>query len=463
MNKLCIGFSRVDITPMLGIPLDGMFEARYNIEVLDPLCATCLAVSDGQTTAFLVSTDLLHIPNDVIEDIKATVYSATGVSEDCVYLHGTHTHNGPVVGKKAVETGGQEDEHKVKLVEEYTRFLIHRITDACTQALADRKPAKMGWTVGKAPNVAFIRRFRMKDGSIATNPGINTPDVVKPVGKLDDRVNILRFDRGENDTVVLVNFGNHPCVVNGPRVSADWPGFMYRTVEQALPETKCIFFNGCQGDVNHVNIWPGETDRYLNYDPDEKYKEVRRTYARYMGRAMAGTVLQEYDKVKYIDVETVACMQKLVQVANNKGTPEQVDNAHRLLQQYEEIGTEAMRALYPGMEFETVLGEASRMVRLENAPAYSELLMSVVTIGKVAFVGFPGEPFSGVSFQIKETPGWEMVLPTCCTNGKCVYFPMMEDYEEGAYETRDSDFMAGTAETLVREAQAMLEEIAKKQ
>ena len=451
MNKLRVGFSRVDITPMLGVPLGGTFEARYNIETLDPLCATCLAVSDGQTTAFLVSTDLLYIRDDVIKDIQAAVFAATGVPTDGIYIHATHTHNGPIVEKDSTEP----------LVPEYVQFLIHRVADVCVQALADLKPAKMGWTVGKAPNVAFIRRFRMKDGSIVTNPGINNPDVVEPVGKLDDRVNILRFDRGENDTIVLVNFGNHPCVVNGPRVSADWPGFMYRTVELALPETKCIFFNGCQGDVNHVNIWPGETDRYLNYDPDEKYKEVRLTYARYMGRAMAGTVLQEYDKVKYIDVETIGCKQKTIQIASNKGTPEQVEKARQLQKQYKEIGTEAMRALYPGMEFETVLGEAGRLVRLENAPDYNNLNMSVLTIGKVAFVGIPGEPFSGVSFQLKETPGWEMILPTCCTNGRSGYFPMAEDYKEGAYEARSSSFKAGAAETMVREAKAMLAEIAK--
>lgn len=99
---------------------------------------------------------------------------------------------------------------------EYLEFLAHRVADVCQQAIWDMKPAKMGWTVGKAPNVAFIRRFHMKDGSIVTNPGINNPNIVETVGKLDDRVNILKFKRGEGDTITLVNFGNHPCVVNGP-------------------------------------------------------------------------------------------------------------------------------------------------------------------------------------------------------------------------------------------------------
>ena len=33
----------------------------------------------------------------------------------------------------------------------------------------------MGFAVGSAPNVAFIRRYIMKNGEIRTNPGVNNP------------------------------------------------------------------------------------------------------------------------------------------------------------------------------------------------------------------------------------------------------------------------------------------------
>lgn len=457
MNTLKAGFSRVDITPPLGIALGGMFEARYNIEVLDPLCATCLAVSDGENTALLVSTDLLYIPEHLLKLMKDATEKLTGISQEAMFFHGTHTHNGPAV----FVTDHSKEIGVDHLSTEYYQFLAHRVADVCQQAIWDMKPAKMGWTVGKAPNVAFIRRFRMKDGSIVTNPGINNPDIVETVGKLDDRVNILKFKRGEGDTITLVNFGNHPCVVNGPRISADWPGYMYRFVEQAIPETKCIFFNGCQGDVNHVNVFPGETDRYLNYDPDDKYKEVRRSFAEYMGRAMAGTVMQEYDKVKYIEVDKVQTAIRTIKVASNKGTPEELKKALALQAQRKAIGDVEMRKIYPEMQFETVLGEAGRIVRMKDAPEFNEMDVSAVAIGKVAFVGIPGEPFTGVSFMLKETEGWEMILPCCCTNGRKGYFPMMEDYAEGAYEARSSEFKAGAAEQIVATGKEMLAEFAK--
>lgn len=457
MNTLKAGFSRVDITPPLGITLGGMFEDRYNIEVLDPLCATCLAVSDGENIAVLVSTDLLYIPDAPLKRLKEVTQEVTGLTPEKMFFHATHTHNGPAL----TPTAHSKEIGVDHLTTEYIEFLAHRVADVCQQAIWDMKPAKMGWTVGKAPNVAFIRRFRMKDGSIVTNPGINNPNIAGTVGELDDRVNILKFKRGEGDTITLVNFGNHPCVVNGPRVSADWPGYMYRFVEQAIPETKCIFFNGCQGDVNHVNVFPGETDRYLNYDPDDKYKEVRRSFAEYMGRAMAGTVMQEYDKVKYIEVDKVQSAIKTIQVPSNKGTPEEVEKGLALQAKMKEIGVAEMRKIYPEMEFETVMGEAGRVVRLRNAPDFNEMNVSAVAIGKVAFVGIPGEPFTGVSFMLKDTKDWEMVLPCCCTNGRKGYFPMMEDYAEGAYEARSSDFKAGAAEQIVNTGKSMLAEFLK--
>lgn len=449
MNNLKAGFSRMDITPCIGTPLGGMFEDRRNIETLDPLFVSCLALSDGNNVTLLVSADILYFSNELLEMVKNEVTALTGVPKDYIFAHGTHNHNGPddMVNKEN------------KLLYEYHVFLSHRIADVCFHAISDLKPTTMYWTVGKAPNVAFIRLFRMKDGSLVTNPGINNPDILEPANKLDDRVNVLRFDRGPGDTITLVNFGNHPCVVNGPRVSADWPGFMRDTVEMAIPETKCIFFNGCQGDVNHVNVFPNETDRYLNYDPDDKYKEVRYTFARYMGRAMAGTVLQEYDKGKKVDVESITSVMKTISVPSNKGTAEELEKAYALKEQCDKIGIPEMRKILPEMEFETEMGKAGRIIRLKDAPDTYEMDVMIVKVGPVALVGMPGEPFSGVSFMLKETEGYDMILPCCCTNGRAGYFPMLADYEGGAYETGTSNFKAGGAEYMVHECKTILADL----
>ena len=82
----------------------------------------------------------------------------------------------------------------------------------------------------------------MKDGTIMTNPGVNNPDIMEPAGEVDERVNVLRFDRDNAESLVLVNFGNYPDSVGGSIIFADWPGLLLNSVEQALDNTKCIFF-----------------------------------------------------------------------------------------------------------------------------------------------------------------------------------------------------------------------------
>ena len=58
-------------------------------------------------------------------------------------------------------------------------------------------------------------------------------------------------------------------------------------------------------------------------------------------------------------------------------------------------------------------------------------------------LGIPGEPFTGVGSALKEAKGFELVLPTCNTNAKEGYFPMLECYEEGGYEARSSHLKPG--------------------
>ena len=443
MNTLQAGFARVNVTPMLGIGMAGYFVPRQADGVLDELEINALALEAGGTKAVLLSVDHCGIVKEVLNPMRQHVCDVTGLPWEAVYIHATHTHTGPFLNPDPTEPKEQE----------YARTVYHKLADAARMALADLKPARMGYGIGQAPNIAFVRRFRMKDGSVRTNPGVNNPDILGPIGDVDERVNVLRFDREGGDTLVLVNFGDHPDVVGGTKISADWPGFLRRTVEKTLPHTRCLFFNGAQGDVNHVNVHP--TGGYLN-DMFLDFDDVARGYghARYMGRVVAGGVLQAYDKVKYVDVESLKCMQKLIRVPSNMPDPADLPEAHRI-HALHTAGRDS-ELPYTGMMLTTVVARAGRMVRLENGPESFEMPLSAVAIGPVAMIGLPGEPFTGIGRALKETQGWNLVLPTCNTNAKEGYFPMMECYEEGGYEAGGSNYKAGVAELLIEEGKSML-------
>ena len=56
MSEFLVGFGRVDITPREPLPLMGYGNTmrRISANVLDPLYATCVAVSDGEGGLVLV-------------------------------------------------------------------------------------------------------------------------------------------------------------------------------------------------------------------------------------------------------------------------------------------------------------------------------------------------------------------------------------------------------------------------
>lgn len=446
MNRLMAGFARVNITPMMGIGIMGYYQERIADGVLDDLELNVLALACGEKRAVVISGDLIVIENDVAEDYLAYISEVTGLQRDAILFHATHTHTGPFLRKDTGET----------LKDEYFRMVRHKIADAVCFALKDLKPAKMGWAVGQAPNVAFIRRYRMKDGTVRTNPGVNNPNILEPVGKVDDRVGVVRFDREGADSIVLVNFGNHPDTVGGCKISCDWPGFLRRTVEKTLDNVKCIFMNGMQGDVNHVNVWP--TGGYLN-DTVIDFDDVSRGYghARFVGRVVAGGVLQVFDKVKNTDVDSLEFLRRVVKIPSNMPEPKEIAEARYLYEMH--LAGRDDELPFTGMMLTTKIAEAERKLKLEHGPEYFEMEFSGLSVGEVALIGIPGEPFNGVGVELKRSDAFGLVIPACCVNGNLGYFPMKDSYDEGGYEAGTSIFRAGVAELIIDEGRALLSDL----
>ena len=447
MNMLKAGFSQVDATSAFGAFMDGYFVPRYVEGVLDALQLRCLALSCGEDKVLLLSIDTCEIETDYSDRVRQHVSEVTGVPVEAIFFHATHTHTGASLYNRTPPG---------PLDLQYQELINHRAAAAAVMALEDLKPAKMGFAVGQAPNIAFVRRFRMKDGSVQTNPGVNNPDILHPIGDVDERVNVLRFDRENGETIVLMNFGNHPDTVGGKKLSADWPGFACTAVERAIPNTKAIFFNGAEGDVNHVNVHPvgGDlNDLYMDFD------DVTRGYghAQHMGNVVAGGVLQVYGKVQYVDVDKLAFAQKIVKIPSNMPTAEELAQA-RQIDALHKAGKDA-ELPYTGMMLTTVVAEAGRMVDLAEGPAYYELTLGAVALGGVAMLAIPGEPFTGIGRGLKQTEGFDMVMPACLTNGCEGYFPMQDSYDEGGYEARSSYYKAGVAEIIIAEGQQLLQSL----
>lgn len=441
MNTLQVGFARVNITPPLGIGIAGSWRKRPAEGVLDELEVNCLCLACGDTKVAMLAVDHVGIQQDILNKVRKDIENATGIPADAVYIHCTHTHTGPFVNK----------EPATDLEKLYNEQLFHKLVDSVMLALRDLQPAKMGYAVSHAHDIAFVRRYLTKDGIVMTNPEPNDPNIVGPAGQVDERVNVLRFDR-EKDSVILVNFGNHPDTIGGKQISADWPGFLRKYTEQALPGVKCLFFNGMQGDVNHENYFHEEWETLNGYD----YRIPQR-----IGRVLTGSVLQVFDKMHYVDVDSLKYIHRTAMAPTNRPKPEEVPEARRLYEM--RLNGATMKQIFPdveGMMRVTLLSEARRIVRWADGPDLYPMPLTGIAIGPVAFIGVPGEPFTGIGLSLKDTEDWAMVLPTCITNGSEGYFPMLDSYAEGGYEARSSNFKAGIAELICEEGKKILEELA---
>ncbi len=443
-----VGYAEVNIDPNLGHPIAGYYIPRFAEGFLDSLTATALAMKCGDKTILLLAFDNCMMDTYIMDVYRKDIAQATGLAVKDVVINISHTHTGPEVSFAA------DAPENVRI---YTEFLGRRLLDAATMALADLKNTRMAFIYGWAPErVAYIRRYKMKDGSTMTCPPINDPNIDHPIGTLDQRVNVLRFDREGAETIVLVNYGVHTDTVNGNLISSDWPGWMRRTLDKALDGVKTVFLPGAQGDVGstHVNPCGGDlNDTEISFDNEMKSPGM----ARFVGHALAGTVLQVYDKAYFVDVDSIDMVKKDLFVPANLPSPEDMPLARK----YKELHESGRDDLIPfkAMQLTTVVAEALRMCEMEGGPDKIRLPLTALRLGPVAFAGIPGEPFTEIGVKIKEAEGFDLILPCALTNGSEGYFPMESAYAEGGYEARTSHFKAGVANAIIEGAKNLLKEL----
>ena len=427
------GFARIDITPPLGTSLQGYFSERLADGILDPLLATAVAFDDGNKRAVVMSVDVIGFNQKLMDRIRPMIAEAIGTEKEGVFICCTHTHLGP--GLTTQEQGYQN--------EEYIDTFMKKLRDVAVLAVQDLAPAKLSYTRGEAKKVAFVRRFRMKDGSSCTNPGYQNPNIDHPLGEPDENSSLLIIKREGAPEIGIVNFQVHPDVIGGKTMSADYPKFVRDTYEKLVDNSRCMYINGPQGDTNHIDVSLGAD-------------ECRRGYerSRYMGKKIALSVLENYELAIPIENTTINYGQKSYLAKFNKGEPEEIEPSAKISKLYYEGGFEAVKAAYPneghGMYHTAMVAKANRITRLEKFPDEKELYLTAISVGDVVIAGLPGEPFTDVGRGIKAGSKFTLTMAACCANGYEGYYPMQSAYDEAGYEAATAQYKAGTAENLIK-------------
>lgn len=438
------GFARICITPPMGVHISGYYEKREVKGVLDDLYATALAFDDGDNKALILCADLLMLPYEQCNEHKRAISLATGVSADAILINCSHTHTGPFMNG---ERFGDE-----VTCDSYIESVADKFVQVAKSAFADMRESSFSVGRGKAENISFVRRFKMKNGSTSTNPGVNNPNTDHPLGTPNEEVKWLRIDRAGGEGVVLVSFGTHADTIGGELVSADWPGFVRSTLEAALDNTRCIFMTAPQGDVNHINVNPSAGDRRgLEYDT---FDGVPRGYehAKHMGRAVAAAVLAGYGKSRDVVADRLSFDNIEIAIPANSENDKyeealKIKNLH--------MAGRSQELPYEKMELTTVVAEAYRIVELKDGPKEFKFVLSGLSVGEVAFLGMPGECFVDIGRRIEAESQFETTFVCCLTNGGETYFPTSSAYDEGGYEARTSRLKKGGDNIVVSNAIAL--------
>lgn len=430
MTKLKAGFARIDITPPLGVTMAGYPEVRRADGILDPLLATAVAFDNGEKRAVVLSLDIIGIQMKVMEKLRALVAEAIGTEKEGVFIHCTHTHTGPVVVAREKDAELEN--------EQYVQYFTQKLQDVAVLAVRDLTPAQLLYTHGEVKDVAFVRRFLLKNGKYRTNPGFQCPDVECAVGEPDELSSLLIIKRENAPEIGIVHYQVHPDVIGGCKLSADFPKFVRDTYEELIENSLCMYINGAQGDTNHVDIRLGEEACRGGYER-----------SRYMGRKIAMSVVANYPLAKPLAGSEISYGQKSIFVKYNKGRPEQFEDALYTEKVFREQGREAALPRNTGVKTIRSFWEARRIVMLMNYPDEKELCVTALRIGDAVLAGFPGEPFTDIGRGIKNNSKFTLTLPVCCANGYEGYYPMLSVYSEGGYEFNTARYVAGVAESLI--------------
>jgi len=265
---------------------------------------------------------------------------------------------------------------------------------------------------------------------------------------VDHQLRLARIVRKDADEILLVNFQVHPdtigdCLKSVEEFSADYPGFVVRTLEGALGNVKTVYLNGACGNLNHVNVFKPE------WDPNGGY-----AHTAHMGRVIAGEALRIYTKAQPICADKLRYGASILAAPANKGKPEQLPYAQNIVDWHREGRDDLIPET--GMGITTLVAEATRMLKLADAPDHFSLNMSALAVGELCLAGIPGEAFTEVGLHIKAHSPFATQMVMGITNGYEGYFPMKEAFDEGGYEARSSSFKGGVAEAIAEAETALI-------
>jgi hypothetical protein len=449
-SPLRAGAAASNITPPLGVSINGGMSDRTADYIHDQLHARALVLDDGATRLAIVVCDSCMIPRAVLDEAKHLAHGHTGIPLDRMLVSATHAHSAPAVA--AVFQSEPEPR--------YAKFLAERICDSIRCAVHKLVPARVGWGVGQEPAQVFNRRWKMKPGfsmvdpfgrtdQVRMNPPPESADLLEPAGPIDPQVGVLSVQAADGRPLALLaNYSLHYVGgVPGGDISADYYGEFAGRVEQLLnaerldPPFVAMMSNGTSGNINNINFRAASASR-------QPYEQIR-----VVADALAREVARVAGEIDYRPTARLAMRGAHLRLARRSTPKDEVARARFVLSQSKGPALAGLEEIY-----------ANETVLLNEYPPYVETLVQALRIGDLGIAASPCETFVETGLAIKEASPLKPTFTIELANDYRGYLPTAEQHKLGGYETwraRSSFLEVGAEEKIRAKILELLGDVAK--
>lgn len=381
-----VGAASVDITPDYPVRLSGYGGRREpNTGIAQHIFAKALAIgTDEEGPAVLVTVDNCGVPAAMRDEVLRRLSSKTKVRGERFAICSSHTHCAPMlIGVLPNLFGMDIPAAHMPAIERYTRELTDYIEKAALAALADRKPCKLAWGVGKVGFAANRRSF--------------------PLKPIDHDLPVLRVTGADGRVrAIFTSYACHCTTIGIDEIHGDWAGCAQEALQREFPGAIALTALGCGADQNPN---PRRTmELVLKYGED-------------LGAEAKRLALGELKPVN----GALACEAKQIELAFDK-LPTREEWQALAASKTAAIAYHAKKNL-------------ARIDRGEKIPEHLPYLVQRWSFGDdLALVFLPGEITVDYSLRIKREFDRSRLWVNGYSNDVPCYVPSRRVLEEGGYE-----------------------------
>lgn len=224
------GWASRSITPPIGVPLAGFGDrkGKPSTGVHDDIFVKALAVSDGHDTAVIVGADMLIIPENVADLVRARVSKQTTLTANDILFNASHNHSGPGAYAPGIASklfNGPYDPNMPV-------FLAGAFTESIVEAYESLEPAKV--THGGVDAPEYIRNRTRKDAAV------------------DSELSYMLVEQEDGDRCFVVSYSAHPTILGSDNMqfTGEYPGFLMRHITEQTG-AEAIYLGGAVGSMSH--------------------------------------------------------------------------------------------------------------------------------------------------------------------------------------------------------------------